>query len=168
MFIRELQFFAGPATQPTFVVERKEGVPYVIQHLVLVFSCSKQVKAANLRNPVVSEDRLQRCRDGASRYGGRAGEIETIRSFCTLLFAGIFPFAGDSAGDLFEIEIRLAFPEEERTNRLELFLCQRSWSIVARSCNPDVVDERQHPELLKTGMRNGAPTLRRLEGASAD
>ena len=78
------------------------------------------------------------------------------------------PFAGDSAGDLFEIEIRLAFPEEERTNRLELFLCQRSWSIVARSCNPDVVDERQHPELLKTGMRNGAPTLRRLEGASAD
>ena len=60
-----------------------------------------------------------------------------------------FPFPA-ILRDLLEIEVGFAFPEEERSEGFELLLRQGAWGVVARSRNPDVVDERQHPELLET------------------
>ena len=78
------------------------------------------------------------------------------------------PLAGNFAGDLFEIKIRFAAPEEKRADRFDLGRSQRARHLVTRSRYPNVIDERQHPELLESRMRNGTPAFGGFESASAD
>lgn len=63
-----------------------------------------------------------------------------------------FPLAGDPAGNLLEIEIGLALPEEERPDRFDLLGCQWPRRAVIRARYPDVVDKRPHSELLEPGV----------------
>lgn len=57
----------------------------------------------------------ERSRDGTTRHGGRAGEIEAVRGFDALLPAGVFPLAGDPAGNLLEIEIDLVLLRRKKS-----------------------------------------------------
>ena len=152
LFFRKLEFFTGPVPEALLVLEREKGMPDVVQHLFLGFPVAEQIETADFPKPLLPENVHERSRNGTTRHGGRAGEIEAVRGFDALLPAGVFPLAGDPAGNLLEIEIGLALPEEERPDRFDLLGGQWPRRAVIRARYPDVVDKRPHSELLEPGV----------------
>ena len=146
---RKLQLLQRPGAETLLVLEEKEGMPDIIQHLFLVLPLPEQIETAHFAKPVAAEHGDQRCRDGTSRHGRRAGEVEAIGGLGTLLPAGVFPLSGDLACDLLELEMGLAFPVEKRPDHFDLLLCQGARRCVLRRGDADVVDELQHAELLE-------------------
>ena len=120
ILLRQLQFFGRPRAEPLLVVERKERVPHVVEHLLRALPGRQHITATDLRQPVVAEEVAEPRRHRAARHGGRTREIEPVGRLDTV------------------------------------------------PLDADVVDERQHAELLEPRMRRRASAFALLERAFAD
>ena len=152
-----------------FVIIRieEQSRPDIIDNLQVRLSVNLIIDFLDTIQPVFAEKITKGGSNWTAGYIGILEIVEKIRCYASFII-GIFTLTGEFLGNIGKVEVSLTLPIKQRLDLRALIVVERSHFCIRWRLNLDSVDERQHTELLKERMGNGALRLFRFKDTMAD